>query len=516
MVATVTEAQIDALAEILEERERATKEGVKNFVEPAAGTLVRVKSKRDHFIFGRRGTGKTSLLTKANVDLRGEGHITAEINLGDFSTHTYPDLIISVLITLFEGLQLCVYEYYQKAKKEHVEKTGFWSKLFKRNDNPRLKRIEYMIEEIKAIENELRGVLYAEDGATIKATTVAESAASGISRVGVGIETDVVNIEATEATSKTRKDTKGLEEAYKRNKIDYLKRKTIEYSAIIKKVYNNAAKDTYIFLDDLYRINWEDQPRLLEYIHNLTYRKNAWLKIGTIKYRSNWYQDGKPPLGLRLGDDAQEINLDTTLNDFSATKNFLRKVLLGFLNEVSIPKLDTIMTDGAFERLVLASGGVARDAIGILRRGLGVEREKQKGTLPFRLDAESINTAAGEYVDSVKSQDFNNDGTADLTHVFDSIKDFCIRKNKANCFLFDMAATKLKADIIAALADLRVIHLARVRETVSKQPGQVFQAYMLDIGFYTGIRKIKGLDMIEFWKTEQKEKLRRSSYIFDI
>jgi len=63
-------AEIHALAKPAEEVTRSTEEGVKRFVEPASGTLRRAKSKRHHIVFGRRGSGKTSLLRKAAQRLR--------------------------------------------------------------------------------------------------------------------------------------------------------------------------------------------------------------------------------------------------------------------------------------------------------------------------------------------------------------------------------------------------------------------------------------------------------------
>jgi polynucleotide 5'-kinase involved in rRNA processing len=60
---------VQKLARIVEESTRSTREGVKFFIEPAPGTLARAKNKRHHVIFGRRGSGKSSLLAKVTEDL---------------------------------------------------------------------------------------------------------------------------------------------------------------------------------------------------------------------------------------------------------------------------------------------------------------------------------------------------------------------------------------------------------------------------------------------------------------
>jgi len=55
---------IDKLATKVEEAARSTKEGVRHFIEPAKGTLRRATSKRHHIVFGRRGSGKSSLKSR--------------------------------------------------------------------------------------------------------------------------------------------------------------------------------------------------------------------------------------------------------------------------------------------------------------------------------------------------------------------------------------------------------------------------------------------------------------------
>lgn len=82
----------------VEEAARSTEEGVKHFIEPAPGTLRRAASKRHHIVFGRRGSGKSSLLRKAAADLTIDRRPIAYINLEAFKGHSYPDVLISVLI----------------------------------------------------------------------------------------------------------------------------------------------------------------------------------------------------------------------------------------------------------------------------------------------------------------------------------------------------------------------------------------------------------------------------------
>jgi ABC-type lipoprotein export system ATPase subunit len=94
--------RIDQLATKVEEAARSTEEGVRNFIEPASGTLSRATNKRHHIIFGRRGSGKSSLLRKAGANLTLDRRPIALVNLETFKSHSYPDVLLSVLIATFQ------------------------------------------------------------------------------------------------------------------------------------------------------------------------------------------------------------------------------------------------------------------------------------------------------------------------------------------------------------------------------------------------------------------------------
>src|SRR5437762_8578665 len=93
--------EVQKLVQLLEEATRSTPEGVRRFVEPASGTLVRATSRQHHLVFGRRGSGKSSLLRKAASDLTIDRRPIAFADLETFKGHTYPDVLLSILIETF-------------------------------------------------------------------------------------------------------------------------------------------------------------------------------------------------------------------------------------------------------------------------------------------------------------------------------------------------------------------------------------------------------------------------------
>src|SRR5687767_4070267 len=76
--------EITKLLTLIEESMRSSEEGVHYFVEPAEDALRRACSRRHHMVFGRRGSGKSSLLRKAAADLTRERRPMAWVDLESF------------------------------------------------------------------------------------------------------------------------------------------------------------------------------------------------------------------------------------------------------------------------------------------------------------------------------------------------------------------------------------------------------------------------------------------------
>ena len=119
-------SEVSTLERLIEEATRSTKEGVRRFVEPASGTLVRATSRQHHLVFGRRGSGKSSLLRKAAADLTVDRRPIAFVDLETFKGHTYPDVLLSVLIKTFSEFA----EWLETAAIAPANKNSYWSRWF--------------------------------------------------------------------------------------------------------------------------------------------------------------------------------------------------------------------------------------------------------------------------------------------------------------------------------------------------------------------------------------------------
>jgi len=130
-----------------------------------------------------------------------------------------------------------------------------------------------------------------------------------------------VGTEINVANSQTQKQE--VEQKFNRSKTDFIHRHILDYQRLFTELADLSNGDAYLFLDDLYHIRRSDQARVLDYFHRLAKDHMLWLKVGTIRHRTNWYFPGNPPIGMKIADDADEIDLDLTLEKYSLAKSFL-------------------------------------------------------------------------------------------------------------------------------------------------------------------------------------------------
>ncbi|HBL77194.1 MAG: hypothetical protein A2W90_14800 [Bacteroidetes bacterium GWF2_42_66] len=286
---------------------------------------------------------------------------------------------------------------------------------------------------------------------------------------------------------------------------------------MLKEIREALDKEIYLLIDDLYHIKKQNQPELLSFLHKISKNNGIWLKIGTVKFRSELYKVEERPIGVKLGDDVSEIDLDLTLEKMNTTKKFLERLASELLTECSTFKLSELINPNAFDRLIIGSGGVSRDFINLFRQSIINARERlnQNPNHPKgpRISVEDVNEASGEY-GTFKKEEFNkdaDDGTVRLNSIFSGIREFCLEKANSNCFLLQQDLDDPKID---ELVDLKLIHKIDPRVTVSKRQGKVYRAMMLDLSEYAGSRTIRKLETIDFWKPNEKEKLRKVGLIY--
>jgi hypothetical protein len=513
----IFEKSIDELATLVEEGARATKKTTARFIEPAQGTLRRAESRRHHIVFGRRGSGKSSLLYKSAENLSKRNHPVAYVDLEPFKGHHYPDILISVLLASLDKFK----DWLLTADITETRKRLWYTCFLKQEKSQK----SLLVSKIDTCLNELIKQLYLSDDTPLREKCFSSKSEkdSAVIKSKAGFKNPVSDssIETDIASAVESNSGKEIQEEFKRSKIDYLHRKILDFHKIFNGLSKITGVDCFLFLDDLYHIRKVDQPNLLDYFHRIAKGNSFWLKIGTIKNRSTWYIHSPQPIGLKLGDDADDINLDLTLEKFSVSKEFLKSVLESYIESAQSPSLNDFIADGGLDRLVIASGGVTRDFLGIFRRSIDETRERLTKNKSHprgeKIGAEDVNVAAGAYGET-KMEEFKRDTLEDqkkLDEAFNKIRIFCIDKTKSNIFLLDQDQKGIAPELVQELIDLRLVHHIKSRVTVSSHPGKIYRALLLDVSQYTGERKRRDLEMIDFWKESNKETIRRAIYIYD-
>jgi len=505
--------QVDDLIILCDEAMRATPENVKRFIEPAPGVLAQSKAKQHSLIFGRRGSGKSSLLRKVVADLTVDRRPISFVDMETFKGHSYPDVLISVLIKSLQEFQ----NWLETAALTPATKTTFWNRIFGRAPERKpFKRegTEQIINELKTIIADLEIKLLQPEEVNIqnKEVTSGNFEVSG----SAGIKSSPI-----EVSSSVKKGTSAIQEkseGYKSIKTEYLHQNILKFQRFFNKLSALSEGPAYLILDDLYHIRRSDQAKVIDYFHRVAKGNGLWLKIGTIKHRSEWYIHTDPPTGVKLGDDAKEINIDISLEKFSTLKVFMQKILSNLMSETPPISVSGILNATAIDRLIIASGGVTRDFIGIFAKSINHARERNpdhpRGP---RIGAEDVNLATGEYGD-IKREEFKLDADDDrnaLEASFTKLVSFCINEAKCNIFLIDKKMSGPEREAINQLIDLRLVHLVQSRVTLKKgADGLVYEAYMLDTSQYTASRKVRDLDLIDLNSKTFGEDIRRKKLLY--
>ena len=248
----------------------------------------------------------------------------------------------------------------------------------------------------------------------------------------------------------------------------------------------------FLMLDELYHVPGKYQPAILDYFHGISRNNNVWLKVGTVKHRSHLLvrnDDGW--MGLELPQDAQPINLDASFESFSKTREFLLQVLNAFVTEVGLT-INDLSTVTAAQRVIQASGGVARDFLILFASAIEVAQERLAKD-PYdsvrRISADDVWDAAAMFnVD--RRREFNSDvriNKADrLISTVDEIRDFCFR-NELNCILVPDKQNELRA-LIDEIWDCKLLHTVQTTIMVN---GRHHTAYMLDVSEQAAERNMR-------------------------
>ena len=468
------------------------------YVELRPGIRAQLLSKRHQLVSGRRGTGKSTLLHVMRTDVRREGTRVAAVDMERFKGRAYPDVLIEILIALLAEL-----------KPPFVPRRSIASLSLRRRHRRIVARLRALLADPLAVERRFRR------------QSAKNGSIGGTARAGLAHRFADVTLAASTARSASQEDEESA--SFTLLKIEILQRLAGEIASLLSDLVKASGSDmSLVFIDDFNYTQLEDQPFVLDYLHQVCKSTGTWLKIGGVGSRLRPYQDGNPPTGMEPDQDIERLSMDVSLEEFLMAKDFLETVMDKLLASIDMD-IKTLLTDDARNRIVLACGGaVPRDYMTLTSAAadFALERLKRgsKSLDEIRIYAEDIQEAARRRL-SQKVDDLGRDAGGDaasLRERWEDVLEFSQQHIKSQFILVEQGNLTKEAwgQQIVQLESLRLLH--KIRETTPNTPawrGKRVVVYMLDLAAQAEKRIQR--EIPDFWKGQHElDKLRRAQWVY--
>jgi hypothetical protein len=141
------------------------------------------------------------------------------------------------------------------------------------------------------------------------------------------------------------------------NKQQQIERLLGDFKRLIQHLSTHLNAEVFVELDDFYFVRKDDQPAVIDYIHRICKDTNAYLKVATIKHRTELFVSHPEQKGVVPGHEIQKIDLDLPLGQFPAVVDFMKAVWAAICRDVEIVDGQSLFRGDGFNQAVLASGG---------------------------------------------------------------------------------------------------------------------------------------------------------------
>lgn len=488
---------------LLEEVTRAKPGSPKSrFVPPIGDVLDRLGSEFHHVLYGRRGTGKSSLLRRIEADRINRGHLVAWADQETYMELSYPDVLVATLADTFQQFA----EQLRNSRKED-KRRGLWRRERGLPTDEVAASLEQAVAQLLVLKHEPSeaDIEWTASYSTGYSTSL-EKSLEGVAKKGfLGVSA------ARGRKTENRGDrTTGLARKYTATKAEHLEKAVATYRELMIATCRAQPK-AFVILDDFYRLSEQDQPRIAGYFHRVVKDTGVWLKIGSIRYWTRLYAGGAHATGMQAPHDIKELGLDRGLLDFKTSKRFLEEILSALADECEVD-VDALFSEGAKDRLVLAAGGVPRDYLGLVSEAISVARSRgvsnKSGT--ERVIAEDVNEAAGRTVDA-KFNDLSEDAGFEAKALRELVLDITnhCRKTESACFLVDFRDAELVGQL-NRLQTMRFVHMIDDHETLPDPQSSRYTVYVLDVSQLAAQRA----SHVDFMAWTKREKRRARKLVF--
>jgi hypothetical protein len=456
--------------------------------------LARVGLDQHQIVFGRRGSGKSSILVYfRRVTARELGVHTVYINGDTIKTLDYPDVLIRLLLAAFEGLP------------SRRTLGGFFRRIVRRPS------------PVDALVEELRDLLALPTTSKVKVTKNQSQARERSRGAGLNEGPAQADVKSGSTQSASVQEERESDD----EKIQTVDRRLADYKEVIQDEISGSRWNYGVFMiDDFYLINPKYHPEVIDYLHRLLRDTDLYLKVGTIRHRTRLSKTEGIRYGVQPYQDVDTFNLDQTLEDLDRTSAYLEEMLRKLGQEVELDDAPSIMSDDARKDLVLLSGGVPRDYLNIFVEGVSRARSHEARV---RVTPTDLRKAAASLSNESKFEDLRDaaGGQApELETLFVDLVKFCLTEKRKTAFLIskdEIATQPAIHELVLQLMDFKLIHLVdESTSAASGRPGR-YEAYTLDFALFMEPRR-RNIEIVKFWMTDdQRRRVRlREAPIYDL
>jgi len=452
----------------------------KTFVD--FGSVFTAFSSVDHqVVFGRRGTGKTHLLTVLRQARRAAGEMAIQLDMRNLGSAggIYADASIPLTQRATRLLVDVLAAIHSSMFEQSVEHDGVVD----------LGAVGMALDELFEAHSAVKVV----GTTTLEATVSAEDSNSAEAKLGFNMGSGTPSFSGEAKVGGADKETVTAKKIVSGQELPRVNFGSVGHA--LRKVVEALPKGRlWILIDEWSEVPLDLQPYLADLIRRAVLpTKGATVKIAAIEQRSRLLLPESiiGNIGLELGADVSaSINLDDYMvfdNDENKAVAFYKTLVLKHvqvaleLEGVEAPKNETeLISQGftqsnAFDEVVRACEGVPRDAIHILSHAA---QRADKDTI----SVSGIRTAARQWYQG--SKDAAVSAHEQARSLLQWIVDKVIKERQTKAFLLE-AGTRDR--LIDFLYDERVLHVLRKGVSAKDEPGKRYQVYGIDYGCYVDL-----------------------------
>lgn len=468
-----------AFVKVVKRAERQDDEVLQKTFVDLGGVYDTLEASDHQILFGRRGTGKTHLLTVLRQKRRKSGEVAIQLDMrtigsagGIYADGTIPlaTRATRLLVDVLSAIHSAIVE--QAAGSDMLDLAGCREAL------------ENFFVAHKDVK--VQGNVTLEQTASGEAAKAAETSGAVKLTASPSLEFGGKASQTSKNATSEKRVVSGTEN-YRVNfgSVGVVTRALV--STLPK-------KRLWILIDEWSEVPLDIQPYLADLIRrSLLPTKGLVVKIAAIEQRSRFLIPDRVigNIGLELGADVSTaVNLDDHMvfdNNETAAVQFFQKLVLAHVQaaleaegQVAPVSVQQMLSNGftqanAFAEVVRACEGVPRDAINILSHA------GQKAG-DSTISVNDVRISARQWYLSSKDAAVSADQMAKrlLSWIIDSV----IKERQAKGFL--LAADK-KDDLIDYLYDERVLHVLRKGMSAKDEPGIRYNVYGIDYGCYVDL-----------------------------